>query len=81
MRNIRVLDIKYETDGAKVALPKELEFEVEDDFTDNNDTVADLISEKTEWLVKSFSYYVECGNCERPATHSAAGIDRCDRCN
>lgn len=23
----------------------------------------------------------ECGNCGKPATHSAGGINRCERCN
>lgn len=33
-----------------------------------------------EAIVLAETYQPRCGNCDRPATHSAGGINRCDRC-
>jgi len=51
----RAYSIVYDTDGAKVVLPKELTFEVDDGFN-VVDEGADLISEHTGWAVHSFNY-------------------------
>ena len=51
----RAYSIVYDTDGAKIDLPKELTFEVVDGFN-VVDEGADLISEHTGWAVHSFNY-------------------------
>lgn len=51
----RAYGIVYDTDGAKIDLPKELMFEVTDGFN-VVDEGADLISEHTGWAVHSFNY-------------------------
>ena len=79
MKTIRAIDIDYETDGAKITLPKELDFEVEDDF-DPEEELADLVSDKTGWLVKSVDYLNLCGNCGKVATIELGSIHRCERC-
>lgn len=50
----RAYDIEYETDGQKVKLPKVLDFEITDPESDPSDGLADLISDRTGWLVKGF---------------------------
>lgn len=51
-------DIKYDTDGKRVKLPKKLEFDVSDpDFSPDMD-LADLISDKTGWCVNSFKFSI-----------------------
>ena len=52
----RVYNIKYDTDGLKVDLPKELFFEVNRDDFDPEFELADLISDKTGWCVFGFDY-------------------------
>lgn len=79
MKTIRAISIDYDTDGKKITLPEEIDFEVEDDF-DPESELADLVSDKTGWLVKSLDFVVLCGNCGRPATIEFAGMNRCDRC-
>lgn len=52
---IKVTDIRYDTDGLKVKLPKTLIFEVDDDLDPDNE-IADKVSEKTGWCVSSLSW-------------------------
>lgn len=49
---IRAFNIKYDTDGLKIKLPSEMEFEVAADFDAENE-IADLVSDKTGWCVYS----------------------------
>ena len=48
--------IKYDTDGYKIKLPKELVVECEDE-----DEVIDEISDQTGWLVESVEEITEIG--------------------
>jgi hypothetical protein len=48
-------NIKYDTDGRKIRLPKKILFEVEDDF-DADEELADLISDETGFCVFSCEY-------------------------
>jgi hypothetical protein len=52
---IRCYNIRYDTDGLKVKLPKELFFESDEPDFDPHKEAADLISDKTSWCVFSFS--------------------------
>ena len=54
-KSIKAFNIKYETDGVKVKLPKSIIFQVEDEF-DPEMQLADLISDKTGWLVISCDF-------------------------
>lgn len=54
---IEACDIKYDTDGAKVKLPKKIRFEVDGDF-DPDEELADLISNHTGWCVLSCDYKI-----------------------
>ena len=57
MKRYRACDIVYDTDGHDVkGLPKELEFDVEPGF-DPDEGLADLVSERTGWLVTSLNYF------------------------
>lgn len=49
---IRAFNIKYDTDGQKIKLPKEIVFDVEPDF-DVDEELADLISDETGFCVFS----------------------------
>jgi hypothetical protein len=54
----RVYDIQYDTDGNKEiaeSLPKELVLELDDDFNPFYE-LADAISDKTGFLVSSFTF-------------------------
>lgn len=53
---IRCYNIRYDTDGLKVKLPKELFFESDEPDFDPHEDAADLISDKTGWCVFSFSW-------------------------
>lgn len=48
---MQVTDIKWQTDGEAVALPKEVE--VDDNMSD--DEIADYLSDTYGWLVESFA--------------------------
>lgn len=48
---MKVTDIKWETDGVDVELPKEVE--VDDNMSD--DEIADYLSDTYGWLVDSFA--------------------------
>ena len=48
---MKVSDIKWETDGEVVDLPKEVE--VDDDL--DEDDIADYLSDEYGWLVESFA--------------------------
>lgn len=52
---IRALNIKYDTDGQKINLPKKIDFEVENDF-DPKEELADLISDETGFCVFGCEY-------------------------
>lgn len=52
---IQTYNIRYDTDGLKVKLPRKLVFEVSDDV-DPEYEMADFISDKTGWCVNSFSW-------------------------
>ncbi len=54
---IRAFNIKYDTDGQKIDLPKEIVFDVEDDF-DANEELADLISDETGFCVFGCEYKI-----------------------
>ena len=54
---IRVYDIHWETDGIEVDLPSELNFEVED-HESVEDELGDLVSEQTGFLHHGFFYEV-----------------------
>ena len=53
---IRCYNIRYDTDGLKVNLPKELFFESDEPDFDPHEEAADLISDKTGWCVFSFDW-------------------------
>ncbi len=55
MKTYRAYDIKWETDGHKVKLPKEITFELDDD-ADPAYEGADVLSDKTGWLVNGFQF-------------------------
>ncbi len=52
---IRAFNIKYDTDGLKINLPSEMEFEVASD-SDAENEIADLISDVTGWCVCSCEF-------------------------
>lgn len=52
---IRTYNIDYETDGESIDLPKELFFDVNEDFEADNQ-LANLISDETGYLVKGFQF-------------------------
>ena len=57
---IRAFNIKYDTDGNKkiaAKLPKELIFEVDDDF-DADEELADLISDNTGFCIFGCEYKI-----------------------
>jgi hypothetical protein len=54
---IRVYDIHWETDGIEVDLPAELNFDVED-HESVEDELSDLVSEHTGFLHNGFLYEV-----------------------
>lgn len=54
---IRAFNIKYDTDGQKIKLPKKIVFDVEDDF-DADEELADLISDETGFCVFSCEYEI-----------------------
>lgn len=54
---IKFKNIKYETDGQKVKLPKTIQLDVLADV-DIEQEGADMISNETGWLVNSFEYEV-----------------------
>lgn len=53
---IRCFNIRYDTDGLKVKLPKELFFDNDDPDFNPDTEAADLISDKTGWCVFSFDW-------------------------
>ena len=55
MKQVKAFNIKYDTDGAKIKLPSELSFTVDDEF-DPSMELADAISDKTGWCVFSFDF-------------------------
>jgi hypothetical protein len=48
---VRAFNIRYDTDGHRVKLPKELVFESDDPDFDPAEDLADLISDKTGWCI------------------------------
>ena len=57
MAEIEAYEIEYDTDGKDVDLPKSMRFMV--NLLDiDEDEIADLISDKTGWLVKTFQWRV-----------------------
>ena len=54
---IRAFNIRYDTDGQKIKLPKKIVFDVEDDF-DADEELADLISDETGFCVFSCEYEI-----------------------
>lgn len=54
---IQAFDIKYDTDGHKVKLPKRIKFDVDENF-DADEQLADLISDYTGWCVFSCDYRI-----------------------
>lgn len=69
---IRAYSIVYDTDGAKIDLPKELMFEVPAGFNVIDDG-AELISEQTGWAVHSFNYE-EVYRAPSPADYIPTGL-------
>lgn len=61
-RKITVSDIIYDTDGQKVKLPKTLEIEIPDDFTDKDEIenfISDEISNITGFCHKGFTTNID----------------------
>lgn len=56
MKTYKAFNIDYETDGENVGLPEELFFEIDDEDFDPAYELADLISDRTGWLVNGFSF-------------------------
>ena len=56
MKTYKAFNIDYETDGENVDLPEELFFEIDDEDFDPAYELADLISDRTGWLVNGFSF-------------------------
>ena len=56
MKTYKAFNIDYETDGENVCLPEELFFEIDDEDFDPAYELADLISDRTGWLVNGFSF-------------------------
>lgn len=55
MVEIEAYEIEYDTDGEGVDLPKSMRFMI-DSLDIDEDEMADLISDKTGWLVKTFKW-------------------------
>lgn len=53
---VKITDIKYDTDGQKILLPKQLVFNVSSDFTEEE--LADLISDETGFCVFNYRYQI-----------------------
>jgi hypothetical protein len=52
MKVTRVYDITWETDGEEIDLPTEVE--LPRDFGDDDDAIADFLSDEYGWLVISY---------------------------
>ncbi len=74
MKQYSVTGIEYDTDGADVELPTEMVISLDDD-ADPGEHLADAITEKTGWLVKSYEAEpvdsAEAAATEAPASSTA----------
>ncbi len=57
-QTIKVFNIKYDTDGRKVKLPKELVFTVDDLEFDPKEDLADMISDETGYCIFGCEYEI-----------------------
>lgn len=78
VKTVRCSEIVYDTDGQEVDLPSTLTVEIDCD-AGLEETLADLISDRTGFCVISLNYQAYCPDCDNADPTCMPGLD-CDTC-